>query len=128
RPDFKHKNLVLTMDGKVFTAVQEVSRFASVYQGLNTTQIFELTKQIAGVDKLPDVRIMPNKTSISGDQGMLYVIQPTEGKLKGTKIHLRNYSHSQDETMAKWTLDIVNTKQDELIKLWNKPKIELKFQ
>ncbi|HDR1565935.1 TPA: hypothetical protein QB435_002137, partial [Pasteurella multocida] len=106
KPDFKHKNLVLTMDGKVFTPIQDISRNASVYQGLNTTQIFELTKQIAGVDKLPDVRIMPNKTSISGDQGMLYVIQPTEGKLKGASINLRNFSDSDTESKARWTIDI----------------------
>lgn len=128
KPDFKHKNLVLTMDGKVFTPVQEVSRFASVYQGLNTTQIFELAKQIAGVDKLPDVRIMPNKTSISGDQGMLYVIQPTEGKLKGASISLRNYSNSDTESKARWTIDI-NIKQiPEENKIFNRKSIELKFQ
>ncbi|MFD1804795.1 DUF637 domain-containing protein [Pasteurella oralis] len=128
KPDFKHKDLVLTMDGKVFTPVQEVSRFASVYQGLNTTQIFELAKQIAGVDKLPDVRIMPNKTSISGDQGMLYVIQPTEGKLKGASINLRNFSNSDTESKARWTIDINIKKQSDNARLWDKEQFELKFQ
>ncbi|MXN88845.1 two-partner secretion domain-containing protein [Pasteurella canis] len=128
KPDFKHKNLVLTMDGKVFTPIQDISRNASVYQGLNTTQIFELTKQIAGVDKLPDVRIMPNKTSISGDQGMLYVIQPTEGKWKGASINLRNYSNSDTESKARWTIDINIKKQDDSVKLWRMDKFELKFQ
>ncbi|HHT7854996.1 TPA: hypothetical protein ACT2HC_002238, partial [Pasteurella multocida] len=98
------------------------------YQGLNTTQIFELAKQIAGVDKLPDVRIMPNKTSIFGDRGMLYVIQPTEGKLKGASINLRNYSNSDTESKAKWTIDINIKKQDDSVKLWRMNKFELKFQ
>ncbi|MFC1091063.1 hypothetical protein ACFGZ9_07675 [Pasteurella multocida] len=87
-----------------------------------------MTKQIAGVDKLPDVRIIPNKTSISGDQGMLYVIQPTEGKWKGASISLRNYSNSDTESKARWTIDINIKKQDDSVKLWRMNKFELKFQ
>ncbi|HHE3641247.1 TPA: hypothetical protein ACPDXI_001456 [Pasteurella multocida] len=71
---------------------------------------------------------MPNKTSISGDRGMLYVIQPTEGKLKGASISLRNYSNSDTESKARWTMDI-NIKQiPEENKIFNRKSIELKFQ
>ncbi|HHT7697051.1 hypothetical protein [Pasteurella multocida] len=87
-----------------------------------------MAKQIAGVDKLPDVRIMPNKTSIFGDRGMLYVIQPTEGKLKGASINLRNYSNSDTESKARWTIDINIKKQSDNARLWDKEQFELKFQ
>ncbi|UZV73766.1 hypothetical protein [Pasteurella multocida] len=40
----------------------------------------------------------------------MYVIQPTERKLKGASISLRNFSDSDTESKARWTIDI-NIKQ-----------------
>ncbi len=57
-----------------------------------------------------------------------YVIQPTEGKLKGASINLRNFSNSDTESKARWTMDI-NIKQiPEENKIFNRKSIELKFQ
>ncbi|HII3800436.1 TPA: hypothetical protein ACY38O_001884 [Pasteurella multocida] len=58
----------------------------------------------------------------------MYVIQPTERKLKGASINLRNFSDSDTESKARWTIDINIKKLDDGVKLWNKDKFELKFQ
>ncbi|HDR0619800.1 hypothetical protein [Pasteurella multocida] len=58
----------------------------------------------------------------------MYVIQPTERKLKGASISLRNFSDSDTESKARWTIDI-NIKQiPEENKIFNRKSIELKFQ
>ncbi|HEA3288324.1 TPA: hypothetical protein RVS77_001943 [Pasteurella multocida] len=60
----------------------------------------------------------------------MYVIQPTERKLKGASISLRNFSDSDTESKARWTIDIdINIKQiPEENKIFNRNSIELKFQ
>ncbi|HDR1319478.1 TPA: hypothetical protein ACPDS2_002117 [Pasteurella multocida] len=58
----------------------------------------------------------------------MYVIQPTERKLKGASINLRNFSDSDTESKARWTIDINIKKQDDSVKLWRMNKFELKFQ
>ncbi|AWB54003.1 hypothetical protein DB278_04165 [Pasteurella multocida] len=57
-----------------------------------------------------------------------YVIQPTEGKLKGASINLRNFSNSDIESKARWTIDINIKKQSDNARLWDKEQFELKFQ
>ena len=124
---FQHKNLNLMINGQLVKPIQELSRNAAVYRGLNDNQIFELTKQIAGISKLPSPVTRPDRYSISGDKGIIYAIKPTEGKLKGVTINLRNFSNSENESKARWTLEIKN----DLVKSTDavlKNKIELKFQ
>ncbi|HDR1046015.1 TPA: hypothetical protein R4341_001648 [Pasteurella multocida] len=58
----------------------------------------------------------------------MYVIQPTEGKLKGASINLRNFSDSDTESKARWTIDINIKKQSDNARLWDKEQFELKFQ
>ncbi|APW56375.1 hypothetical protein PMCN07_1796 [Pasteurella multocida subsp. multocida str. HN07] len=48
--------------------------------------------------------------------------------MKGASISLRNYSNSDTESKARWTIDINIKKLDDGVKLWNKDKFELKFQ
>ncbi|KLT48957.1 hypothetical protein PMTX1_10675 [Pasteurella multocida subsp. multocida] len=58
----------------------------------------------------------------------MYVIQPTERKLKGASINLRNFSNSDIESKARCTIDINIKKQSDNARLWDKEQFELKFQ
>lgn len=75
--------------------------------------------RLGGVNSLPKPREIKGKVSINGSQGILYHIELKTGE----KIHLRNYSNSVNETKAKWTIDIIHSKES--VKL---NRSELKFQ
>ena len=120
---FKASTLKLTLNGKEYTALPELSKKAAVYKGVPESEIFKLYQDIAGINKLPTPRIIENWKSINGEVGKLYTIETPSGY----SAILRNFSDSADQTKAKWTIQIVPSKKSDTATLFTKPQ-ELKFQ
>ena len=70
-----------------------------IYSNVSRREIFDLYEQYSG--QRPDFRNIPNK-------GQLSSTTITSGPWKGTTIILRNFSTSQEQTGAKWTIEFRN--------------------
>ncbi len=58
-------------------------------------------KQLAGVKAMPDVKSIPGK-------GDVYAVTISSGVNVGSKITLRNFSSSAQQSGAAWTIDVIN--------------------
>lgn len=106
------KNLVLPLSNRVVTPIGDISRGAAVYKGVSDKEIKALFMRLSGVNKLPEVKYKELK---SGKKGAFYNIKTKDGD----SITLRNFSSSEKETKARWTIQIDSK---------HTHHIELKFQ
>ncbi|MDH2925011.1 filamentous hemagglutinin family protein [Nicoletella semolina] len=123
-PGFKAKNLVLDLNNKQYLPDRELSKRAAVYSGVSDKEIFQLFQDLAGISKMPEVRIMENWRALDGSVGKLYAVKTPSGH----SISLRNYSDTASQSLAKWTIDIKNTQKVLIENRVFKQDLELKFQ
>ncbi|ENX37447.1 DUF637 domain-containing protein [Acinetobacter courvalinii] len=117
------KNLDLPINGKVFKPDANLSSGAAVYKGASNEDIYTAFKDIAGIRTLPSTgnpmyQPIKGKTSLSGQPG--YIIRVPQAD--GSTVVLRNFSLSQTESQARFTIDIQKPAGMKVNKL------ELKFQ
>ncbi|WP_197481987.1 DUF637 domain-containing protein [Bibersteinia trehalosi] len=110
--DRRMKNLVLPLSNRVVNPIEELSRGAAVYKGVSEKEVKALFMRLSGVNKLPEVKYKELK---SGKKGAFYNIKTKDGD----SITLRNFSSSEKETKAKWTIQIDSKSTH---------NIEIKFQ
>ncbi|NGT16182.1 hypothetical protein [Achromobacter insolitus] len=91
------KDFQLNLGGRVLKTDPQVSKGAPVYEGATTSDVMSYFKQLAGVESMPVARIVPGK-------GTIYIIK-TES---GSKITLRDFSTSSQQTGANWTIDVMD--------------------
>lgn len=83
------------VNGKTLKADQTVSIGAPVFPGASTPEVMGYYKELAGIDAMPTVKAIPGK-------GDVYVaIRPD-----GSKVTLRSFSSSAQQTGAVWTIEI----------------------
>lgn len=58
--------------------------------------------RLGGVNSLPKPSEIKGKVSINGSQGRFYTIKTKDGN----NLTLRNFSSSETETKARWTIQI----------------------
>ncbi|WP_288420524.1 DUF637 domain-containing protein [uncultured Acinetobacter sp.] len=117
------KNLELPINGKIFKPDPNLSSGAAVYKGASNEDIYTAFKEIAGIRTLPSTgnpmyQPIKGKTSLNGQPG--YIIRVPQAD--GSTIVLRNFSLSQTESQARFTIDIQKPAGMKVNKL------ELKFQ
>ena len=117
------KNLDLPINGKVFKPDANLSSGAAVYKGASNEDIYTAFKDIAGIRTLPSTgnpmyQTIKGKTSLSGQPG--YIIRVPQAD--GSTVVLRNFSLSQTESQARFTIDVQKPAGMKVNKL------ELKFQ
>jgi filamentous hemagglutinin len=91
------KDFQLNLSGKVLKTDPKVSKGAPVYEGATTSDVMSYFKQLAGVESMPVAKVVPGK-------GTIYTAT-TEG---GSKITLRDFSRSSQQTGASWTIDVMD--------------------
>ncbi|KAF1003832.1 MAG: 16S rRNA endonuclease CdiA [Pseudomonas sp.] len=91
------KDFQLNLGGKVLKTDPQVSKGAPVYEGATTSDVMSYFKQLAGVENMPVAKVVPGK-------GTIYTAT-TEG---GSKITLRDFSRSSQQTGASWTIDVMD--------------------
>ncbi|WP_018651248.1 VENN motif pre-toxin domain-containing protein [Actinobacillus capsulatus] len=123
------KNMKVTINGQTYATNPRTSIGAPVFQGVSDQNVISYYKEISGVDKLPSPQIIPKMKDLNGNSGKVWTIKPQQGPLKGSTINLRNFSTSQNDTNAKYTIEIIQPKDN---KTWvsgiKSRKIEIKFQ
>ncbi|MEB3863133.1 DUF637 domain-containing protein, partial [Acinetobacter sp. IK31] len=117
------KSLELPINGKIFKPDPNLSSGAAVYKGASNEDIYTAFKEIAGIRTLPNssspmYQPIKGKTSLSGQPG--YIIRVPQSD--GSTVVLRNFSLSQTESQARFTIDIQKPAGMKVNKL------ELKFQ
>lgn len=117
------KNFELPISGKIFKPDPTLSSGAAVYKGASNEDIYTAFKEIAGIRTLPNTssamyQSIKGKTSLSGQPG--YIIRVPQPD--GSTVVLRNFSLSQTESQARFTIDIQKPAGMKVNKL------ELKFQ
>ncbi len=107
-------NIPLIINGRTVKPIGAMSlRGTPVYNGVSEQEIFALYRQMTGQN--PDFRKLPKGSLANG-----YI---TTGEWAGSKVVLRGFSSSVNQTGAKWTLEIQHTPNTVSSKI-----IELKFQ
>lgn len=109
------KNFQLNVNGKKIVADAELSLGAPVFKGATDAEVINYFKQLAGVEVLPPVKIIPRK-------GSVYSVKITEGISAGSTITLRDFSTSAYQTGAKWTIDLTTPSIND------GRKVEVKFK
>lgn len=117
------KNLELPINGKIFKPDPNLSSGAAVYKGASNEDIYTAFREIAGIRTLPSTgnpmyQPIKGKTSLNGQPG--YIIRVPQAD--GSTVVLRNFSLSQTESQARFTIDIQKPAGMKVNKL------ELKFQ
>lgn len=74
---------------------------ALVYAGATTSDVMKYFKQLTESDSMPTVKSIPGK-------GDVYAAKITSGENAGSKITLRNFSDSAQQSGATWTIDVIN--------------------
>ncbi|MDH2925008.1 hypothetical protein EV693_102236 [Nicoletella semolina] len=120
-PGFKAKNLRLTLNGKEYSPIADVSKGAAVYRGIPDKDIFQFYQDLAGISKMPNPVDKIKKDGVK--QGIYYAVQDRHGN----QFTLRNFSKSQEATKARWTIDI-NSKKATVEHQLTVDSFELKFQ
>ncbi|WP_206756833.1 hypothetical protein, partial [Pseudomonas viridiflava] len=95
------KDFELTIGGKTFKADSQLSMGALVYAGATTSDVMKYFKQLTESDSMPTVKSIPGK-------GDVYAAKITSGENAGSKITLRNFSDSAQQSGATWTIDVIN--------------------
>ncbi|WP_432783780.1 filamentous hemagglutinin N-terminal domain-containing protein [Pseudomonas corrugata] len=95
------KDFNLTIRGKTFQADPQLSIGAPIYTGTTELDVMNYFKQLAGVKAMPDVKSIPGK-------GDVYAVTISSGVNVGSKITLRNFSSSAQQSGAAWTIDVIN--------------------
>ncbi|MDH2925002.1 hypothetical protein A4A71_06640 [Nicoletella semolina] len=60
RQGFKARDLRLPVNNKELLPIPELSKRAAVYSGVSDKEIFQLFQDLAGISKMPEVRMMEN--------------------------------------------------------------------
>lgn len=93
------KDFELRLGDKVMKADPSVSVGAPVYTGASEADVVGFFKQLAGIENMPQGKLIPGK-------GTVYTYTIPSGPEAGAKVNLRDFSSSQGQTGAKWTIDI----------------------
>lgn len=91
------KDFQISINGKTLKADPQVSQGAPVFVGATTSEVMSYFRQLAGVENMPLGKLIPGK-------GTTYTVK-TES---GAKITLRDFSRTQEQTGAIWTIDIID--------------------
>lgn len=97
---------------RVVNLIEDLSRGAAVYKSVSEKEVKALFMKLGGVNKLPEEKY---KNLKNGNAGTFYVLKTKDGD----NLTLRNFSSSETETKARWTIQIDKK---------NTKTIELKFQ
>ncbi|WP_434701883.1 filamentous hemagglutinin N-terminal domain-containing protein [Pseudomonas sp. D1-36] len=100
-PSLQPRDFNLTIGGKTFLADPQLSVGAPVYSGTTTSDVMNYFRQLTGVVSMPVVKSIPGK-------GDVYAAMITTGANAGSKITLRNFSKSTQQSGATWTIDVIN--------------------
>lgn len=119
------KDMKLNINGKTYTTNPDTSTGVPVFQGVSDRDVIAYFKELAGVDKLPNPKPISKMRDLEGNIGKVWGVKPIDGPLKGSTVNLRNFSSSQHQTNAKFTIEIVKPNQG-ISGLKN--SIEIKFE
>lgn len=95
------KDFQLSIGGKTLQADPYLSVGAPVYSGTTTSDVMSYFRQLTGTEYMPVVKSIPGK-------GDVYAATITSGANAGSKITLRNFSNSTQQSGATWTIDVIN--------------------
>ncbi|MGE8045414.1 DUF637 domain-containing protein [Pseudomonas monteilii] len=95
------KDFQLSIGGKTLQADPYLSVGAPVYSGTTTSDVMSYFRQLTGTEYMPVVKSIPGK-------GDVYAATITSGANAGSKITLRNFSNSTQQSGAAWTIDVIN--------------------
>nr|WP_311776195.1 DUF637 domain-containing protein [Pseudomonas sp. RIT778] len=100
-PTLQPRDFQLNIGGKTLQADPQLSIGAPVYSGAATSDVMSYFRQLTGGDSMPSVKSIPGK-------GDVYAATITSGANAGSKITLRNFSSSSQQSGAAWTIDVIN--------------------
>ncbi|OOR96044.1 hypothetical protein B0186_11155, partial [Canicola haemoglobinophilus] len=123
------KDMKLTINGRLYLTNPKTSIGSPVYKGVSDQDVITYFKELTGVDKLPNPSIVSKMKDLNGQDGKVWTIKPTDGPLKGSSINLRNFSSSQEKTNSKYTIEIIQAKDNKTWQSGIKSRnIEIKFE
>lgn len=123
------KAMKLNINGKSYSANPNTSIRVPIFQQVSDHDVITYFKELSGVDKLPMPKSIPKMKDLDGNTGKVWTVKPETGPLRGSTINLRNFSTSQKDTNSKYTIEIIQSKDN---KSWESGirsrKIEIKFE
>lgn len=100
-PSLQPKDFQLSIGGKTLQADPYLSVGAPVYSGTTTSDVMSYFRQLIGAEIMPVVKSIPGK-------GDVYAATINSGVNAGSKITLRDFSKSTQQSGAAWTIDVIN--------------------